>query len=255
MAPDREDGHAAGAPAPVHRRRARRRAARASGSPASTRPPASRCARSIRPMRPTSMRAVAAAVGPCPAGPAMGGARARPDPAPGGRAPARRKDELARLEVLDTGKPISEALAVDIDSGADCLDYFAGLAAGIAGEHVDLGGQAFFYTRREPLGVCAGIGAWNYPLQIACWKSAPALACGNTMVFKPSELTPVTALAARRGTRRGRAAGGRVQRRSGRRTHRPGAGPASRRRQGLAHRRGRAPAAGSWPTPRRRSST
>ena len=65
----------------------------------------------------------------------------------------------------------------------------------IAGEHVDLGGQAFFYTRREPLGVCAGIGAWNYPLQIACWKSAPALACGNTMVFKPSELTPLTALA------------------------------------------------------------
>jgi betaine-aldehyde dehydrogenase len=105
-----------------------------------------------------------------------------------------RKEELARLEVLDTGKPISEALAVDVDSGADCLDYFAGLAAGIGGEHVDLGGQAFFYTRREPLGVCAGIGAWNYPLQIACWKAAPALACGNTMVFKPSELTPVTAL-------------------------------------------------------------
>ena len=106
-----------------------------------------------------------------------------------------RRDELARLEVLDTGKPIAEAMAVDIDSGADCLDYFAGLAASIAGEHVDLGGQAFFYTRREALGVCAGIGAWNYPLQIACWKAAPALACGNTMVFKPSELTPVTALA------------------------------------------------------------
>ena len=105
------------------------------------------------------------------------------------------RDELARLEVLDTGKPIAEAMVVDIDSGADCLEYFAGMAAGIAGEHVDLGGQAFFYTRREALGVCAGIGAWNYPLQIACWKSAPALACGNTMVFKPSELTPVTALA------------------------------------------------------------
>lgn len=105
------------------------------------------------------------------------------------------RDELARLEVLDTGKPIAEAMVVDIDSGADCLEYFAGMAAGIAGEHVDLGGQAFFYTRREALGVCAGIGAWNYPLQIACWKSAPALACGNTMVFKPSELTPVTAVA------------------------------------------------------------
>ena len=55
-------------------------------------------------------------------------------------------------------------------------------------------GPSFFYTRREPLGVCVGIGAWNYPLQIACWKAAPALACGNAMVFKPSELTPLTAL-------------------------------------------------------------
>jgi betaine-aldehyde dehydrogenase len=104
----------------------------------------------------------------------------------------KRRDELARLEVLDTGKPIAEAMAVDVDSGADCIEYFAGLAASIQGDHVDLG-SAFVYTRREPLGVCAGIGAWNYPLQIACWKSGPALACGNAMVFKPSELTPVTA--------------------------------------------------------------
>jgi betaine-aldehyde dehydrogenase len=103
-----------------------------------------------------------------------------------------RRDELARLEVLDTGKPIAEATVVDVDSGADCLEYFGGVAAGIEGRHVDLG-SAFVYTRREPLGVCVGIGAWNYPLQIACWKSAPALACGNSMVFKPSELTPVTA--------------------------------------------------------------
>ena len=103
-----------------------------------------------------------------------------------------RREELARLEVLDTGKPIAEAAVVDVDSGADCLEYFGGLAASLAGEHIDLG-SAFVYTRREPLGVCAGIGAWNYPLQIACWKSAPALACGNAMVFKPSELTPVTA--------------------------------------------------------------
>src|SRR3546814_10874741 len=56
-----------------------------------------------------------------------------------------------------------------------------------------LGGD-FFYTRREPLGVCAGIGAWNYPIQIACWKSAPALASGNAMIFKPAELTPLSAL-------------------------------------------------------------
>jgi betaine-aldehyde dehydrogenase len=104
----------------------------------------------------------------------------------------KRRDELARLEVLDTGKPIAEASVVDVDSGADCIEYFAGLAASIQGDHIDLG-SAFVYTRREPLGVCAGIGAWNYPLQIACWKSGPALACGNAMVFKPSELTPVTA--------------------------------------------------------------
>jgi len=104
-----------------------------------------------------------------------------------------RRDELARLEVLDTGKPIAEATTVDIDSGADAIEYFAGLAAGISGQHFDLGG-AFAYTRREPLGICAGIGAWNYPLQIACWKAAPALACGNAMIFKPSELTPLTAL-------------------------------------------------------------
>lgn len=106
-----------------------------------------------------------------------------------------RNAELARLEVLDTGKPISEALAVDVHSGADCLDYFAGVAPTLRGEHVDLPPTAFAYTRREPLGVCVGIGAWNYPLQIACWKAAPALACGNTMVFKPSELTPLTAAA------------------------------------------------------------
>ena len=104
-----------------------------------------------------------------------------------------RNDELARLEVLDTGKPIQEAEAVDVTSGADCLEYYAGLAASLSGEHIDFG-AAFAYTRREPLGVCAGIGAWNYPIQIACWKSAPALACGNAMIFKPAELTPLTAL-------------------------------------------------------------
>ena len=105
-----------------------------------------------------------------------------------------RNDELARLETQDTGKPLQETLAVDVASGADCLEYYAGLAATISGEHIDLGPSAFGYTRREPLGVVAGIGAWNYPLQIACWKSAPALACGNAMIFKPAELTPLTAV-------------------------------------------------------------
>lgn len=104
-----------------------------------------------------------------------------------------RNEELAKWEVLDTGKPISEATTVDVLSAADCLEYFAGVAPSIHGEHFDLG-TSFAYTRREPLGVCAGIGAWNYPIQIAAWKSAPALACGNTMVFKPAELTPVTAM-------------------------------------------------------------
>ncbi len=104
-----------------------------------------------------------------------------------------RNDELARLEVQDTGKPLQEALVVDVHSGADCIEYFAGAAATLAGSQYPLK-NAFAYTRREPLGVCVGIGAWNYPLQIACWKSAPALAAGNAMIFKPSELTPTTAL-------------------------------------------------------------
>jgi len=105
-----------------------------------------------------------------------------------------RNDELAELETRNTGKPIQETRSVDVLSGAQCLEYYGGLAAGIAGEHFDLGRRAFGYTRREPLGVVAGIGAWNYPLQIACWKSAPALACGNAMIFKPAELTPLTAI-------------------------------------------------------------
>ncbi len=104
-----------------------------------------------------------------------------------------RNEELARVEVLDTGKPIAEAVAVDVLSGADCIEYFAGLAASLHGEHFDLGPGAFAYTRREPLGVCAGIGAWNYPIQIACWKSGPALATGNAMIYKPAELTPLSA--------------------------------------------------------------
>ncbi len=105
-----------------------------------------------------------------------------------------RNAELAELETLDTGKPISETLVADAASGADCLEFFGGLAAALTGEAIPLGAGDFAYTLREPLGVCVGIGAWNYPIQIACWKAAPALACGNAMVFKPSELTPLTAL-------------------------------------------------------------
>jgi betaine-aldehyde dehydrogenase len=104
-----------------------------------------------------------------------------------------RNPELARLETLDTGKPIQETLVADWPSGADALEYFAGLAPTVTGETIPLG-RDFVYTMREALGVCVGIGAWNYPSQIACWKSAPALALGNAMVFKPSEVTPLGAL-------------------------------------------------------------
>ncbi len=102
-------------------------------------------------------------------------------------------EEIAKLEVLDTGKPLQEAIVVDIQTGADVIEYYAGLADKIQGDFQDLDADSFFYSRREPLGVCAGIGAWNYPVQIACWKSGPALAAGNAMIFKPSEETPLTA--------------------------------------------------------------
>ena len=104
-----------------------------------------------------------------------------------------RNNDLSVLETYDTGKPFQETSVADATSGADALEYFGGLAASITGEHIQLGDD-FVYTRREPLGVCVGIGAWNYPTQIASWKAAPALACGNTMIFKPSETTPLCAL-------------------------------------------------------------
>lgn len=104
-----------------------------------------------------------------------------------------KNQELSVLETLDTGKPLQETLIADAASGADCLEYYGGLAATLTGQHIDLGGS-FAYTKREPLGICFGIGAWNYPIQIACWKAAPALVCGNAMIFKPSEVTPLSAL-------------------------------------------------------------
>jgi betaine-aldehyde dehydrogenase len=105
-----------------------------------------------------------------------------------------RNRDLSVLETLDTGKPLQETLVADATSGADALEYFGGLAGALTGEHIPLGGGDFVYTVREALGVCVGIGAWNYPTQIACWKASPALACGNAMVFKPSETTPLGAL-------------------------------------------------------------
>lgn len=105
-----------------------------------------------------------------------------------------RNGELAELETLDTGKAISETAQIDIITGVEVLDYYAGIAPSLHGEHIDLPPSAFASVRREPLGVCAGLGAWNYPLQIALWKSAAALACGNSFIFKPSEQTPLSAL-------------------------------------------------------------
>ncbi len=104
-----------------------------------------------------------------------------------------RNRAMSELETLDTGKPLQETLVADAESGAEALEFFAGLTPTVTGETIPLGGD-FAYTLREPLGVCAGIGAWNYPTQIACWKAAPALAMGNAMVFKPSELTPLCTL-------------------------------------------------------------
>ncbi|XP_046882947.1 4-trimethylaminobutyraldehyde dehydrogenase B [Hypomesus transpacificus] len=104
-----------------------------------------------------------------------------------------KREEIAEMEVVNNGKSITEA-RLDVDSARLCIEYYAGVASTLAGQHVQLPGGSFAYTRREPLGVCVGIGAWNYPFQIAAWKSAPALACGNSMVFKPSPVTPVTAV-------------------------------------------------------------
>ena len=101
--------------------------------------------------------------------------------------------ELAELESRDTGNPLSETRAVDIVTGADVIEYYAGLAVAIEGRQIPLRPTSFVYTRQEPLGVVAGIGAWNYPIQIAMWKAAPALAAGNAMIFKPSEVTPLSA--------------------------------------------------------------
>ncbi|KJZ71048.1 hypothetical protein HIM_09575 [Hirsutella minnesotensis 3608] len=105
-----------------------------------------------------------------------------------------RNHDLALTETLDTGKAWSETSTVDVVTGADVLEYYAHFVAGsLPGQHTRLRQDAFVLTTHEPLGVCAGIGAWNYPIQIALWKSAPCLAAGNCMVYKPSEVTPLHA--------------------------------------------------------------
>ncbi|HEX8136652.1 MAG TPA: betaine-aldehyde dehydrogenase [Pyrinomonadaceae bacterium] len=102
--------------------------------------------------------------------------------------------ELAQLETADNGKPIRESSYVDLPQVVENFEYFAGYATKIEGETIPVPGQFFNYTLREPIGVCGQIIPWNFPLLMAAWKLAPALAAGNTVVLKPAEQTPVTAM-------------------------------------------------------------
>lgn len=103
-------------------------------------------------------------------------------------------EELAGLEVLNKGKPIREVLAADIPLVVSTFRYYAGWADKVTGETLPVDGNFFCYTRREPIGVCGQIIPWNFPMLMVSWKWAPALATGNTVVLKPAEQTPLTAL-------------------------------------------------------------
>jgi len=105
-----------------------------------------------------------------------------------------KSQELATLETSDNGKPIKESMYIDLPGVVENFEYFAGWTTKIEGETIPVPGQMFNYTLREPLGVCGQIIPWNFPLLMAAWKLAPALAAGNTIVLKPAEQTPVTAL-------------------------------------------------------------
>jgi acyl-CoA reductase-like NAD-dependent aldehyde dehydrogenase len=106
-----------------------------------------------------------------------------------------RADEVARLETLHNGKPISESRQIEIPAAAECFEYYAGWSDKIMGETIPVKGNHLAYTLRDPVGVVAAIVPWNFPLLLAAWKVAPALACGNTVVLKPASQTPLTALA------------------------------------------------------------
>src|SRR5688572_19796400 len=106
-----------------------------------------------------------------------------------------RADEIARLETLHNGKPISESRHVEIPAAAECFEYYGGWSDKVMGATIPVKGNYLNYTLREPLGVCAAIVPWNFPLLIAVWKIAPALATGNTIIVKPASQTPLTALA------------------------------------------------------------
>ncbi len=103
-------------------------------------------------------------------------------------------DELAKLETLDNGKPVSKAKAVDVAKAVACYRYFGGWADKVQGKTIPIDGDFFCYTRHEPIGVVGQIIPWNYPILMQAWKLAPALATGNTIVMKPAEQTPLSAL-------------------------------------------------------------
>jgi aldehyde dehydrogenase (NAD+)/phenylacetaldehyde dehydrogenase len=103
-------------------------------------------------------------------------------------------DELARLETLDNGKPIFESRLIDVDMVARCFHYFSGWSTKLTGDTLPVNPALFTYTLREPVGVVGAIIPWNFPMIMVGWKAAPALAAGNTLVLKPAELTPLTAI-------------------------------------------------------------
>jgi aldehyde dehydrogenase (NAD+) len=105
-----------------------------------------------------------------------------------------RTAEIGRIETLDNGKPIFESQFVDTPAAAECLYYFAGWSGKVTGETIPVADNAFTYTLREPLGVVGAITPWNFPLMLAVWKIAPALACGNTVVIKPASNTALSLL-------------------------------------------------------------
>jgi aldehyde dehydrogenase (NAD+) len=104
------------------------------------------------------------------------------------------REELVALEAFDAGKPLAATKRQDLPAVIDCLEYYAGWADKIAGEVIPARADALTYVTRQPVGVVAAIVPWNFPLMNAVWKIAPALACGCTVVLKPAELTPLSAL-------------------------------------------------------------
>jgi acyl-CoA reductase-like NAD-dependent aldehyde dehydrogenase len=105
-----------------------------------------------------------------------------------------RAEEIGRIETIDNGKPIFESQFVDTPAAAECLYYFAGWSGKVTGDTIPVAENAFTYTLREPVGVVGAITPWNFPLMMAVWKIAPALACGNTIVSKPASNTSLSLL-------------------------------------------------------------